>query len=628
MSSLDDANRKKPELSHFTGQIMGDHTMRILGADAAPAGPLTVAANADTPPQFLVTLRNLDNGEQSMHAHPIDTLNAWQELFVDSPLLKGVNLLRERRFPSLSAPSEIRPWTAARFTKGNMSFIVVASLVPPAPLPTPGPHVDCVILFVRSPSLPTNHAALVSMAAFSSIKRRAIATHYAAAALATASGFTPSAAVHVDATAHAVCDPALVYGDELLASNTIELRCAFVSNLLEASAGSIIIPTALRHCSFLMPTLDDAAQGVVYDIVQPHRYGYAFRIRSVGGWQLLGAVNTGALSSDTLSDLFNDADAPEGAMAPTSLSTPSAYNAATLFRGIVNRAKTQTLRRFETAFQEWHASAPEVASFFGKAGHPDQPDIRARTSDAQKKRMPDDLWQAFIAYNGLERLENASQQSLVRAVVATEVQRGDRFIQQWLVSVRLGAMVPQTGTAIVVLSAMDLANVLYEACCGLAKAVVAQHEEMHRNALAPTALKRTLRDHRHDLPVIEISQAIDFFRSARGVPPTEWAARAASQLLPDPLAFANVLLTEPMLYANLLLPITDATMDRDPIKVKAFLSRAKVHSVAIQQGAAASAWCATRERDRAAQGTQKKKRQMLVHGLAYEVFANAPQTWY
>jgi hypothetical protein len=91
----------------------------------------------------------------------------------------------------------------------------------------------------------------------------------------------------------AMAQAAFFHGDQIYATDAYDQNVmggTFLSNCVEGNAGSLVIPLALKFARFLLPALH-ADRPVVYDLVQPHRYGYVFQIRSVGGWRLLGAVN-------------------------------------------------------------------------------------------------------------------------------------------------------------------------------------------------------------------------------------------------------------------------------------------------------------------------------------------------
>ena len=638
----------------FSGTLTAEHVARIFTSDAAsqiggllPPLPTITIGGAAGATRYLVALCNLDTGEQHLHPRGVERLTQWQLHFLDQPLLRRVDLVQEPAFPALEPPSATC-WTQTPvFRKAGARFVAVAVLAPEAAIPAP--RQDVVELFLCSPPLPADHASFLA-AAPTSQHRRALATHHALAALARHAGFNVfGGGAEEEGTATASGggggggggeDAGLLHGDAVLfVSRTApsRLRGAFVSNDAEDAAGSAVVPLALRHCRFLLPALGRGR--VAYEIVQPHRYGYAFRVHgSLGGWQLYGTVNLRAPAFDALAALFlsgasSGAEDEEGAFFSVTSGDAigvAGYTAACGRVADMLATKAAVTRAYGAALSGWRPADPEARAPFAIDA------IARRTTDAQKRALPPDVWRPLIAHAGLVLIEGAARADLRRADAALSIERGRAFVDAWSESMTKPMVFTVSNASVVA----DLAATLFEACEGLAELVVADvaradgRKKGKFGGAALAAALTTGAERGGALLLLEIRHVTAFLRAARGTRPREWAARARPHLLTDPVAFARTLLAEPATYQALLMPLLRNALDlNNDTPIAAFFTRAKAHNPDIKRAAEAAqqltSSSSARDVDDDAPSKPKKKGHAAAAGggglasaLAYALFTN------
>ena len=308
--------------------------------------------------------------EEYMHPVPLLTLTHWHTHFLDKPIFRNVDFVREGDFNALQAPTAANTWTTLKLVKGDQLFHVITTLAPLDPSLAPNACRDSVLLYLLTPSLPSNQTTLQT-AARTSDQRRAVALNFALHSLADAFGFKPIPSPLNSETATTLTPPAagkdvaaaamqqlhaamaqasFLHGDRIHAADAFKrtvLGGAFLSSVAETNAGGVVIPLALKFARFLLPALR-ADSPVTYDIVQPHRFGYVFQVRSLGGWRVLGAVNMHAspqaiLSQFQLRELSPDDDDNRAMMM---MALPTSPVSIADFSGFVDT----TLRDTQTSF--------------------------------------------------------------------------------------------------------------------------------------------------------------------------------------------------------------------------------------------------------------------------------------
>lgn len=246
----------------------------------------------DSARRFFVTVRNLDRDEEYAHPEPLETLKDWHLHFLDRPIFRLVNVAKEPDFVTLQAPTARNLWATTKLVKAEQLFHVVVSFAPLAPSSIlPNLYTDTVLVYLRTPRLPTDHVTFRSLMRTSD-QRRAVALHYALQAFAKQFGFrvypgaSAAAAAPVPprpadpALQQATAQATLLHGDRVVISDactTTTLCGAVVSGVSETSAGSVVIPLVLKFVRFLLPALRDNVP-LCYDLVQPHRFGYTFQV--------------------------------------------------------------------------------------------------------------------------------------------------------------------------------------------------------------------------------------------------------------------------------------------------------------------------------------------------------------
>ena len=432
---------------------------------------------------YLVTIRNVDRNEEYTHPHPLQSLLNWHIHFVDLPIMRNINVHDPKNavFPSLQPPVDRSTWTTARMIRDGQLYHVIVNIAPFMPLPRPRPQQDAVVLYLTSPVLPVNHLSYTTSAQTSE-QRRAIAIHMAVDQLAKQRGFAPHpehpfpdennhrmppAAAGTDndegwverggggeSARHrmALAQAALLHGDILLAGTSYasSVLCGgFESNSPETSAGAAVLPLVLRHLHFLLPALHPDQPPIYYDIIQPHQCAYIFQLRSVGGWNVLGAVNLYA-SLDALRAQFQLrdilADVPSGASSPVSIAIPrTALSIDSLYHQ-VDEAKQITGRMFNEAVALWRdRDAPSrllAAPFLN--GATGEPDIHEPSNDTQKKTLPPSAWQALVSNIGARLLVELLKDSHLPAANEEDIRLGNRFLNLWLMQQQGGGTRPSS----------------------------------------------------------------------------------------------------------------------------------------------------------------------------------------
>ena len=552
-------------LAHTTqvcsGLLTHDAVVRVLASDTATTvGTVHAPQAAPAAETYMVTVRNVDRGEEYTHPHVLRTLLNWHIHFVDQPIMRRIDLHATRNaiFPPLKAPADRATWTVTKLFRDGELYHVIVTVTPFPPLPVPSPHQDTVLVYLASPILPRDHLSYTT-AAKTSAQRRAVAVHMALIEIAKARGFVEQAPPGAAAPAPdqspeqlaALAQAAMLHGDPLLAGTayaSTTLAGAFESNSRETSAGATVLPLVLRHLHFLLPGLHPDRHALQYDLLQPHRCAYLFQIRSLGGWGVFGAVNMHA-SLEAIRAQYQTRelldDVPAGSLVPVSITTPATAIAIHAMTIHLLQARNATTANFDAAVA---AMPPALgAPFLGADGHPS---IDAPTNDQQTNTLPSPAWCALTAYVGTRVLYEPLRNSLVAATSLSDIQLGDRCIDAWLE--------PKTATAP---TPVELVLVLFKVLEGFAEVVLqelppaARPHRMYRQLHA--SIMNQAPPHVTDYLTLSEPDFAAFLRACRGIPPMHWYSRERTSLFSTvtPLDLCLVLAHRPWHYRELLTPL-------------------------------------------------------------------------
>jgi hypothetical protein len=554
----------------FSNHLTGEQAARILDAAPITRGLLAAVPNpgARATQYYMVAVRSLSNpSEQCQHPHPIKRLKGWFRHFLHTPLFQRFNLVNEPGFPNVEPPGGSQAWSTARFSKNGADYLVVATCALYKKRPPTAAARDTVVFHLYSPALPSNHPSLTAIGAHSSHARRSVGTHMALGAMALAQGMEPIPDANGPSTTH--FDTGFEHGDALGVAGTFErlhYRGAFHSYEAETASGSAIIPLLMRHCFFLGPALWPQLP-VHYDIVQPHRYAYLFRVRFLSGWELFGAVNL-----HVEDNLLRPAFVHEGAPVvdrnpPLMVANPerwaSRLGPLRQLDTLLKQAFTQSLNAYIAAMAT-HAADPAVAPFMKNGA----PSIEKQTSDAQKGALPTDVWRALITTTRIERMQAALKEHLQSVEDRTLTALGDRLLL-------LHNSPPLTDD--------ELLTVLYEALHGLAA------------LLLPDGLSNTnlLQEANHPVDA-QTTLSLDLLaprahtRDLIGKPPRQWAQCALAS--DDPARLNSTLAyicQNPDAYAALLLLDTPRLAELKP----PFFANAWLRHSDFASARADAQWC-------------------------------------
>ena len=513
---------------HFSSQLTGDHAARIL--DAAPI-TFGLLSQIPTPSKknawFMLAVRNLsDSDEQCLHPKPVKNLKGWFRHFLHTPLFQRFNLVNEPDFPELLPPNE-KAWSTARFSKNGTQYLVIATcammMVPHTAAQqqqqaaSSSSDRDTIIFHMYSPSLPVNHDSMLFVGKHSSQVRRSVGTHMAMGEMCKAQGMTlqasitttidssdPAAGV-VGVPDHAIIDTGFEHGDALSAKGSFErlhLAGAIHSYERETASGSAVIPLVMRHCFFLGPALSSHSP-VEYDIVQPHRYAYLFRVRFLSGWELLGAVNlyaTDTLLRATFSKQGADTLQSDG---PLLVASPERWapglESLRKYDILLKRAHSFSISAFMDAMVTHNADVSTQPFLRARA-----PSTRNQTTDAQKSALPKEVWRSLICTNRIERMQESLDALIHSVEERAHAALGDRFLS--------GA--PLTDD--------EMATVLYEALHGLAELLLPDDIDNARTLTAATTIL--------EAPALSLNDLAPRVGAAllTGKAPRQWAQCALS----------------------------------------------------------------------------------------------------
>lgn len=563
----------------FSSQLTGDHAARILDASPIAHGLLdTGVPKPGRNTYYLLAVRRIGGDEQCLHPKPLRSTKGWFRHFLHTPLFQRFNLVHEPGFPKLEPPAGQAPWSTARFFKNGAEYMAIATVaLSKAPLTQ---ERDTVVFHLYSPALPNDHASLIELGKHSSHARRSVATHVALSAMALAQGMTelPGDAAGDD-DAHPV-DHGFEHGDALGADGRFErlhLEGAFHSYEREASSGSAVVPLTMRHCFFLGPALS-AAEAVDYDILQPHRYAYLFRIRFLAGWELLGAVNL-HVDTDRLRHAWpkttSDLDANRLLLVANPERWAANLESSRQLHALLAQARETNLDAFRQAMIT-HVADPAIRVLVGADT---QPSVKLPTTDAEKAALPHEVWRRLMCATRLDRMQEALHLHLSAMEQRAYTALGDRFLR---------------GDP--TLSTDALLTVLYEALHGLAELVLPDDQDDARSVgHARTAVAEPALTLKTLAPRAGVSLLL-------GKAPRQWAHCALALGDPSLDVTLRYICQNPDEYAALLLLSAtthggagdEALLPTDP----AFWTKAWLRHEGLAKARLDAKWCLKRVKSR------------------------------
>jgi hypothetical protein len=599
-------------LSHTTGTLAGDQVLGILNANVL-LGKLSHAPV--TAHQYNVTVRNLRTNEQYMHPKPLSQLTDWYALFIDRPIFRNINFANKHTLPQLAVPAH-EAFSIQRFQLDGEWFSVTTSKAGGTP---PSTEADTVQVYLVSPSLPKDHTCFSNIAGHSSQLRRAYAAHIAVGELAKTQGLalmeSPASGASgggVDADDDG--DLAYMHGDNLkhTITNSAPLRFAgaFSTSRVEHNTGADVLPLVIQHLRFLLLLLD-TRQPVIYDILQPHRYGYVFQLRSLSGWRVLGAVNLFA----ELNELTSLLPTPE----PDELAVRNLPPLPFANASVYEQLQTAINSALRTVNAEFDGSVPSWAAHNKAAAEPwftstKKPNIRAQSSELQKRALPSHLWSPIIAFMGLRFLLTSIAQSARSVSQHSHIERGERFRKAWLASVTGEDHHSHSHHP---LSGLDLAIVLYEMASTLASLTLIQYTNSSDATLTSRALRDQLTRGTAKVVPVDITNLTAAVRTLQNTPTSKCIIQLMQSLPLDAMDFTHALLHDRAMYAGLITPLTNTipvTQDA------AFFKNAKAFSTTIYRAYVGAKHCC--ENNLRLDTPENKK--IVISALAYAIFtANA-----
>ena len=573
----------------FASQLTGDHAARILDAAPIAHGLLPDTPKPGKNTYYLLAVRRIGSDEQCLHPKPLRTTKGWFRHFLHTPLFQRFNLIHEPGFPRLEPPVDKAPWSTARFFKNGAEYMAIATVA--LSKASVVPERDTVVFHLYSPALPRDHATLLAIGQNSSHTRRSVATHVALGAMGLAQGMT-ELTEPVEADDGLLIDAGFEHGDAVGTDARLErlhLEGAFHSYEREAASGGAVVPLVLRHCFFLGPALSDAAP-VDYDILQPHRHAYLFRIRFLAGWEVLGAVNL-HVDADRLRHAWPKANHDGPLLVVNPERWAPGLETSRQIRALLAEAYNANLDAFQRAMLA-HVADPAIQVLVGADA---KPSVKLPTTDAEKTALPPAVWRPLLCAMRLERMQDALHTHLSAIEQRAYTALGDRLL--------LGAT----------LSDDDLLTVLYEALHGVAEVVLPDDQDdaqtvahARRAVPEPTLTLKALAPRAS--PALLLGKA-----------PRQWAQCALALGDPELGATLRYICQNTDEYAALLL-VEHVVLPTDP----AFWTHAWLRHEALAKARADAQWCVKRVKSRPSLNAAKDAPERLAkrrNALVYYLFS-------
>jgi hypothetical protein len=179
----------------FTGSLTPSKVASMMmGAPYLAQQGVTFQKKDDeeAPPKYFIMLRNTNTGKECLHYEAVDTLEGWHMHFINQPILEGINIMKEPKFPPLRAPNGHEElWTHTFMIKGRDRFMAVVTSTCPwmetEPIDSLKPCRDIVVVNAMSPLLPSTHIEYKKIK--SSQSRKSCAMQYAFKLLGEKCGF-------------------------------------------------------------------------------------------------------------------------------------------------------------------------------------------------------------------------------------------------------------------------------------------------------------------------------------------------------------------------------------------------------------------------------------------------------
>ena len=256
--------------------------------------------------EYMMVVRNLQTNQEYMHPEHVSTLSNWHCLFVDSPVMNGVDFAsKEFKFPEVTTPPGYDTASLSRvFNIQGRSFKLTVTRAAPS-------IESCVVFYaLTSSELPVNHGIFESMLE-TSAERKACLRQYALLALLESKG------LKVETTSGELSDEitsnlqrlTLEHGTRIfqgVGTKAYHVSGWFDMPEQERTAASCSLPLILRHLCYLQFTLKGPIQ---YHIKAVNKYAYMVYMKNVGGLDIYYQVNMNA-SLAAMQNAFSQSNVP------------------------------------------------------------------------------------------------------------------------------------------------------------------------------------------------------------------------------------------------------------------------------------------------------------------------------
>lgn len=276
--------------------LSADQALRIMQDEVSlvlPSIKHTMVDSERGTSEYNLVLKDMVSGQEYMHPESVTSLDNWHCLFVDCPLLQGVDFV-SHAFPDLlllSPPSHDVAVLARTFTIRSRTFKLTVTRAPLSP------QSPVTFYALSTADLPIHYTAFEAKFP-TSAKRKACLRQYAILALLSSKGLdaVPLAkGIPIINDEFMIQQLTLEHSTNLfhgVGTKSYQASGWFEMQERETTAASASLPLLLKHLYFLQFTLGGKA--IEYHIKAPNKYAYMVRLRDVGGLEIYYQVNMNA----------------------------------------------------------------------------------------------------------------------------------------------------------------------------------------------------------------------------------------------------------------------------------------------------------------------------------------------
>ena len=440
----------------------------------------------------------------------------WILPYVDHPVFRNFDFLNMKSVPYLESPKN-RPdelCTTCYIQAGRVdSLQAIAFLAHRTDDTVTNATDDQITVQIRTPLLPLSYRPFTllptqQLRRFYALQHGLVRLAQSTQTMALISGPLSAGLLPANAYANALYYDQRSNSQSLLASewNYHSLSCAFSIPRTEKTAGSHAIPALLKALYFLLPGLD-ATQDIFYDILQPSKYAYVFRLRNIAGWKVIGSVNmvvTDFVAMNSAFDRFIQDSTTHQVISPhiMTMHPPATHTALPI---LLNTSYTGAHRSLLDSIKDLPADTQTL--------------FKDHTfKHKEVLLLSPQQWQYHIALTGLHMLRKFLD------IYPTQHLLQPLSVSDYLLRSLLRSYEPTTVGTITPFSTSDLSSLMltyFFFCYGLATELLVTEN---------IALKdlRTDLIGKSDTVSISVEQFVHMLKACRGLPADKWCTLFAS----------------------------------------------------------------------------------------------------